>query len=129
MPGTTLCIDKSLSNRDFDFGRHIVKLSNIGPVKLCLALVMLSAVSVVIAESGSPPPLVVGHGVKDVKTPEFKDYEYGMPLDIAKVISTEYFPPQKILCGVIPAAMTYEDSKGEKHAIRYLYPETSGCDN
>ncbi|MOA50461.1 hypothetical protein D3C78_1734740 [compost metagenome] len=90
---------------------------------------MLSAVSVVIAESGGPPPLVVGHGVKDVKTPEFKDYEYGMPLDIAKVISTEYFPPEKVFCGVIPAAMTYEDSKGEKHAIRYLYPETSGCDN
>jgi hypothetical protein len=92
---------------------------------------MISAVSVVIAETEAPPPMVVVHGVKDVQTPEFKQYQYGMPLDIAKVVKVEYFLPEKAktFCGVIPAALTYEDSKGEKHGIVYLYPETSGCTN
>ena len=105
-----------------------MKLSNSRAIPLCCAIAMISAVSVVIAEeTGAPPPLVVMKGVKDVKTPEFKEYQYGMPLDIAKVVKTEYFPPEKQFCGVIPAALTYVDSKGETHGLVYLYPETSGC--
>ncbi|MCC6076500.1 DUF2790 domain-containing protein [Pseudomonas sp. GCM10022188] len=106
------------------------------PLQLCCALAVITAVSVAslaIAETepAPPPPMVVVHGVKDVQTPEFKQYQYGMPLDISKVIKVEYFLPEKAktFCGVVPAALTYEDSKGEKHGLVYLYPETSGCTN
>ena len=113
-----------------------MKLMNCRTVHLCCAAAVLSAVSVtsvVIAqtETEAPPPLMVMKGVKDVQTPEFKPYQYGMPLDISKVVKVEYFIPDqaKTFCGVIPAAMTYEDSKGEKRGLVYLYPETSGCTN
>lgn len=111
-----------------------MKLLNSRPIKLCCAIAMISAVSVasvVVAQTDVPPPLVVMKGVKDVQTPEFKQYQYGMPLDISKVVKVEYFIPNqaKTFCGVIPAAMTYEDSKGVKHGLVYLYPETSGCTN
>lgn len=109
-----------------------MKILNRRPVQLCCALAMISAVSavsVVTAETDPAPPLVVMKGVKDVQTPEFKEYQYGMPLDISKVVKMEYFPPEEKFCGVIPAAMTYEDSKGVKHGLVYLYPETSGCTN
>ncbi|MOA47025.1 hypothetical protein D3C78_1696110 [compost metagenome] len=54
-----------------------------------------------------------------------------MPLDISKVVKVEYFIPDKAktYCGVIPAAMTYQDSKGAMQGLVYLYPETSGCTN
>lgn len=113
-----------------------MKLLKSRSVQLCCAVAVLSAVSatsVVIAqsESDTPPPLMVMKGVKDVQTPEFKQYQYGMPLDISKVVKVEYFIPDKAktYCGAIPAAMTYEDSNGVKHGLVYLYPETSGCTN
>lgn len=111
-----------------------MKLLKSKPLHLCLAITMISAVSVtsvVIAQTDAPPPLVVMKGVKEVQTPEYKQYQYGMPLDISKVVKIEYFIPDKAktYCGVIPAAMTYQDSKGEKQGLVYLYPETSGCDN
>ncbi|WPP46508.1 DUF2790 domain-containing protein [Pseudomonas sp. AN-1] len=113
-----------------------MKLLKSRSMQLCCAVAVLSAVSatsVVIAqsESDTPPPLMVMEGVKDVQTPEFKQYQYGMPLDISKVVKVEYFIPDKAktYCGAIPAAMTYEDSKGEKRGLVYLYPETSGCTN
>jgi hypothetical protein len=103
-------------------------------MKLCCAIAMISAVSVasvVVAQTDAPPPLVVMKGVKGVQTPEFKQYQYGMPLDISKVVKVEYFIPDKAktFCGVIPAAMTYEDSQGAMQGLVYLYPETSGCTN
>lgn len=109
-----------------------MKLLNSRPVQLCCAIAMISAVSVapaVIAQNETPPPLVVMKGVKGVQTPEYKEYQYGMPLDISKVVSIEYFPPKERFCGVIPAAMTYEDSSGARQGLVYLYPETSGCTN
>lgn len=113
-----------------------MKLLNNRPMQLCCAIAVVSAVSVtsvVIAqtEGEAPPPLVVMKGVKDVQTPDFKQYQYGMPLDISKVVKVEYFIPDKAktFCGAIPAAMTYQDSKGQMQGLVYLYPETSGCTN
>ncbi len=46
------------------------------------------------------------------------DYHYGMPLDIARVVSmTE---PVTETCQVIKADMTYLDSSGQEHTLRYL---------
>ncbi|WP_028628387.1 MULTISPECIES: DUF2790 domain-containing protein [Pseudomonas] len=48
--------------------------------------------------------------------PEVRHYKYGMNLDIAKVVSVT---PSSSACGVGPARMTYEDSRGELHTIEY----------
>lgn len=48
--------------------------------------------------------------------PVSKEYEYGMTVDVVKVISV--VRPAKV-CAVVPAAMTYEDSKGQLNTIRY----------
>ena len=45
-----------------------------------------------------------------------KRYEYGMKVDVVKVISV--VRPAKV-CAVVPAAMTYEDSNGQLNTIRY----------
>ncbi|PNB75226.1 DUF2790 domain-containing protein [Pseudomonas sp. GW456-E7] len=48
--------------------------------------------------------------------PVVKDYEYGMKLDVVKVVSV--VRPQAA-CAVVPAAMTYEDSKGQLNTLKY----------
>jgi hypothetical protein len=98
-------------------------------MKIPLAMAMLLPVTAAVADTSKQAPIELDSTVVTVKTPEYQQYEYGMDLDIAKVISIKYFPPKPKFCGVIPARMTYEDSKGDRHAIRYLYPETSGCSN
>ena len=45
-----------------------------------------------------------------------KQYEYGMKLDVVKVVSM--VRPAKV-CAVVPAAMTYEDSEGQLNTITY----------
>jgi len=109
-------------------------------IKLSFAVAMLLPLSSAMAEStapeATPAPQSAKPGPITIDTisvyrqkPEVQDYTYGMKMDIAKVVSLEYFPPTPNFCGVIPAQMTYEDSNGHMHAIRYLYPETKGCGN
>ncbi|MGE7989773.1 DUF2790 domain-containing protein [Pseudomonas sp. NPDC089554] len=43
-------------------------------------------------------------------------YEYGMKLDIRRVIDLSGVPET---CQVEPATMTYEDHQGQVHTIRY----------
>lgn len=46
------------------------------------------------------------------------DYHYGMSVDVAKVLNmTE---PVIEECQVIKAVMTYLDSSGQEHTLRYL---------
>ncbi len=49
--------------------------------------------------------------------PQGSTYEYGDQLDIAKVVSLDV-PTGG--CNVVEATMTYLDSNGETHAMRYL---------
>jgi hypothetical protein len=44
------------------------------------------------------------------------DYHYGMHLDIARVVSHSEIPN---VCHPVPVEMTYEDSNGQQHTIRY----------
>jgi len=44
-------------------------------------------------------------------------YKYGDKLDIAKVVSLSQIPDNT--CEVVPATMTYIDSKGVQHTIEY----------
>ena len=48
--------------------------------------------------------------------PQVKDYEYGMKLDVVKVVSVVR---PAVACAVVPAAMTYEDSQGQLNTIKY----------
>jgi len=48
--------------------------------------------------------------------PVTKQYEYGMKVDVVKVISV--VRPTKV-CAVVPAAMTYEDTDGQLNTITY----------
>ncbi|NUT74118.1 DUF2790 domain-containing protein [Pseudomonas sp. C1C7] len=48
--------------------------------------------------------------------PVMKDYEYGMKLDVAKVVSI--VRPQAS-CAAVPTVMTYEDSQGQLNTIKY----------
>lgn len=48
--------------------------------------------------------------------PVTKQYEYGMKVDVVKVISV--VRPAKV-CAVVPAAMTYEDTNGKLNTITY----------
>ncbi|TLX53604.1 DUF2790 domain-containing protein [Stutzerimonas nosocomialis] len=44
-------------------------------------------------------------------------YRYGMPLDIAKVVSIQ--EPSTRFCQVVTSEMTYIDSAGQRNAIAY----------
>jgi hypothetical protein len=45
-----------------------------------------------------------------------EEYTYTTHLDIAKVVSMSDIPN---VCEVVPARMTYEDSKGVQHILEY----------
>ena len=49
--------------------------------------------------------------------PQLEDYAYGMDLDVGKLV---YVSPSVRYCGDVRSMMTYEDSKGELHMVRYL---------
>ena len=48
--------------------------------------------------------------------PVVKEYEYGMKLDVVKVVSVVR---PRVTCEVVPTAMTYEDSQGQLNTIKY----------
>ncbi|MFJ7311382.1 DUF2790 domain-containing protein [Pseudomonas sp. NPDC098747] len=48
--------------------------------------------------------------------PVVKEYEYGMKLDVVKIVSV--VKPQPA-CSVVPTAMTYEDSEGQLNTLKY----------
>ncbi|UCJ16036.1 DUF2790 domain-containing protein [Pseudomonas sp. MM211] len=43
-------------------------------------------------------------------------YRYGMNLDVARVISIS---EPKESCGLVPVTMHYEDSRGDRHLLRF----------
>jgi hypothetical protein len=49
-------------------------------------------------------------------SPEVVSYQYGMELDVAKVISVTR---KANVCGVVPSRMTYLDSKGSLRTVEY----------
>ncbi|WP_052659154.1 DUF2790 domain-containing protein [Pseudomonas sp. LFM046] len=53
-------------------------------------------------------------------------YRYGMPLDVARVISID--EPNPLTCETIQAKMTYVDANGDQKSVTYL-KESSACAN
>lgn len=62
---------------------------------------------------------------KDAEQIPVEQYSYSQHLDIARVISMSEVPN---VCEVVPARMTYEDSKGQKHVLEYRVMG-NGCSN
>jgi len=62
---------------------------------------------------------------KDAEQIPVEQYSYSQHLDIARVISMSEVP---IVCEVVPARMTYEDSQGQKHILEYRVMG-NGCSN
>jgi len=62
---------------------------------------------------------------KDAAQIPVEQYSYSQHLDIARVISMSEVPN---VCEVVPARMTYEDSKGQKHILEYRVMG-NGCSN
>lgn len=54
-----------------------------------------------------------------------EEYTYSSNLDIAKVVSMSEVPN---VCEVVPARMEYEDSKGQRHILKYTVMG-NGCLN
>ena len=61
----------------------------------------------------------------DSATPAVETYTYDMHPDIARVISIS---PTPNVCKVVPVRMTYEDSHGQQHVMRYQVL-ANGCGN
>jgi hypothetical protein len=57
--------------------------------------------------------------------PVVEEYTYSTDLDIAKVISMSEIPN---VCEVVPAKMEYDDSKSQRHILRYSVMG-NGCSN
>ncbi len=61
---------------------------------------------------------------KGKSLPVVKQYEYGMKLDMTKVVGVAQAEGS---CKVVPAAMTYEDSSGNLNTVKYLI--TADCNS
>lgn len=60
------------------------------------------------------------------KSTDAVSYDYGMPLDVARVISID--EPSSFTCETVQAKMTYVDSNGEEKSVTYL-KASSACAN
>ncbi|MDZ3993258.1 DUF2790 domain-containing protein [Pseudomonas sp. Teo4] len=68
---------------------------------------------------------MAGEVAKDAEQIPVEQYSYSQHLDIARVLSMSEVPN---VCEVVPARMTYEDSKGQKHVLEYRVMG-NGCSN
>ncbi|WP_434680516.1 DUF2790 domain-containing protein [Pseudomonas sp. R1-18] len=72
------------------------------------AIFIACALGVAGSSFASPAPQAAGA----------RAYQYGMQLDIAKVLSTDV--PHSTQCEVVEAKMAYENSDGGVEVLRYL---------
>ena len=86
-------------------------------MKALLVLALSSLCATAMADE--VPTDVASHNVP------VEEYTYSTHLDIAKVISMSEVPS---VCEVVPARMEYEDSKGQRHILRYSVMG-NGCSN
>lgn len=61
---------------------------------------------------------LTGYAQADTSNVPAKPYHYGMPIDVAKVISLE--EPPSADCEVVNAKLTYLDSSGNVEAFTYF---------
>ncbi|WP_271410340.1 DUF2790 domain-containing protein [Pseudomonas sp. Q1-7] len=78
----------------------------------------------IVTRTGLLLALLASGSVFAAKSADTVPYRYGMPLDIARVISID--EPNPLTCETIQAKMTYVDTSGEKKSVTYL-KESSAC--
>lgn len=60
---------------------------------------------------------------------EVEEYKYGMDLDVNQVISVKVPKSTEVSsCSTVEEVMTYKDSEGQEHKLKYLVIPT-GCSN
>lgn len=95
------------------------------PYDLKKAKSKMKALVVVALSSVCGMALAAGNNSEVTQHVDTQHYNYGMHLDIAKVISTSEIP---YVCEVVPMHMTYEDSAGQRHVLEYSVMG-NGCSN
>ncbi len=70
-------------------------------------------------------PFLCAASAGQAAEPAVQQYRYGLPLDIAKVISIDA-PYDPYVCEVIDAKMTYLDSAGKTRVVAYR-KLSAGC--
>lgn len=88
---------------------------------LCVGCSLTSLFAVADEDIPAEPPAIVIGG----ELVEVEEYSYDAQLDIKRVISVK---ADTTACGLVPADMLYEDSKGEIHDVRYMIMGY-GCSN
>ncbi len=84
-----------------------------------IATLALAALATsLIAQAGAKDPAKAGAGIPAV------EYQYGMQLDVKKVLS---LTDVSNVAGVVPVTMVYEDSQGRVQKVKYL--ELGGADD
>lgn len=95
--------------------------------KLLVAIIFLSSTQLAFASS-SIDNLTQKNQQKNIETtqkyaasnnksvPEIVDYKYGMPIDVKKLI---HATKEIKTCGNYKKIMSFEDSQGDLHAVRY----------
>lgn len=81
------------------------------------ALLVLAGVSCMTLAGEQPA------AASDRQQAKVERYEYGMELDVARVIQPAEVPNT---CGVEPVQMVYEDHQGQRHTLEYLVAG-NGC--
>ncbi|TBV96382.1 DUF2790 domain-containing protein [Azotobacter chroococcum] len=70
-------------------------------------------------------PFCCAASLAQAAEPPVQQYRYGLPLDIARVISIET-PYDPYVCRIVDARMTYLDSAGETKVVAYR-KLSAGC--
>lgn len=83
----------------------------------------MKAFAVLAMASLSSLAFAVNAAEASVPSAEVVQYQYGMDLDVARVISTSDISR---VCGLTRAVMVYEDHQGARHSLSYL-TQGSGC--
>jgi hypothetical protein len=105
--------------------RQVLKVKKVMKGLVIAALVTASVGAM--ASGGSPlnqrleqaAEAATSHYAQDAgkPMPQLEDYRYGMKLDVAKLV---YSTPGVQHCGNVQSMMSYEDSQGDLHMLRYL---------
>jgi hypothetical protein len=82
------------------------------------AFALLAATPFVFAQTSQPNTAKAGANIPAV------EYQYGMQLDVKKVLS---MTDVSNVAGVVPVTMVYEDSHGQVQKVKYL--ELGGADD
>jgi len=96
--------------------------------KVALAVVLLSSTQLAFSKSSSVEQVNQKHQEQSIditrkyaidnnkKEPVVVDYKYGMTIDVAKLI---HQTKDVEVCGNYKKIMSYEDTQGELHSVRY----------